>query len=88
MTLYGTPVGKMFNQGAPRLLKSRVSILPSRPTNGNSIVVEAYPKLVAMKWIGKHGYKNDTKKKQTDEQKTARSEIVSRLCSGELRDYC
>ncbi len=87
MTLYGTPVGKMFYQGAPRLLKSRVSILPSRPTNGSRIVVEAYPKLVAMKWIGKRGYKNDTKKKQSDEQKTARSEIVRGLCSGELRDY-
>ena len=87
MTLYGTPVGKMFYQGAPRLLKSRVSILPSRPMNGSRIVVEAYPKLVAMKWIGKRGYKNDTKKKQSDEQKTARSEIVRGLCSGELRDY-
>jgi hypothetical protein len=87
MMLYGTPVGKMFYQGAPRLLKSSVSILPSRPVNVSRIVVEAYPKLVAMKWIGKRGYKNDTRKKQSDEQKTARTDIVSGLCSWELRSY-
>jgi len=87
MTLYGTPVGKMFYQGAPRLLKSGVSILPGRPINGSRIVVEAYPKLVAMKWIDKRGYKSDTKKKQSDAHKTARSEIVRGLCSGELRSY-
>lgn len=87
MTLYGTPVGKMFYQGAPRLLKSSLSILPCRPINGNRIVVEAYPKLVAMKWIGKRGYKSDTKKKQSNEQKNARSEIVRGLCSSELQSY-
>jgi hypothetical protein len=87
MMLNGVPVGKMFYQGAPRLLKSNVSILPNRPLNGSRIVVETYPKLVAMKWIGKRGYKNDTKKKQSDEQKTARIEIVQGLCSGELQSY-
>lgn len=53
MTLYGTPVGKMFYQGAPRIMKSGASILPYHPTKAKSIIVEAYPKLVAQKWIGK-----------------------------------
>lgn len=87
MTLYGTPVGKMFFQGAPLLLNSGVNIIPCRPTNAKKIVIEAYPKLVAKKWIGKYGYKSDTKKKQSDKQKTARSNIMRGICSEELRDY-
>ena len=49
MMLYGTPVGKMFYQGAFRFLKSSVSILPGRSIIGSRIVVEVYLKLVVMK---------------------------------------
>ena len=31
MMLYGVPVGRMFFQGAPRLVKSGASIIPCRP---------------------------------------------------------
>ena len=81
MMLYGVPVGKMFFQGAPRLLKSGVSILPCRPTSDNRIAIEAYPALVAHHWIGRRSYKHDTRKRQIPEREAARREIVDRLCS-------
>jgi hypothetical protein len=52
MMLYGVPVGKMFFEGAPRLLKSGVSILPCRPNADPRLVIEAYPALVARRWAG------------------------------------
>ncbi len=85
MMLYGVPVGKMFFQGAPRLLKSEVSILPCRKNGSNKIVVEAYPKLVMKKLISKPQYKSDNKKKQTPQQREKRQEIVEKLKSGCIR---
>ena len=84
MMLYGVPVGKMFFQGAPRLLKTGVSILPCRPTDDDRIAIEAYPALVARQWIGRRSYKHDTKKKQTPQRETARREIVDGLGSSSL----
>jgi hypothetical protein len=87
MMIHGVPVGKMFFQGASRLLKSGVSILPCHKNGSNRIVVEAYPKLVAKKLILKPQYKNDTKKKQTQQLREARKEIVKKLKSGFIRQY-
>ena len=39
----GSPVAKMFFQGAPRLSKAA---MPCRPTGGNHVEVEAYLALV------------------------------------------
>jgi hypothetical protein len=82
MMLYGVPVGKMFFEGAPRLLRSGASILPCHPTADQRIILETYPALVARRWIGKQGYKNDTRQKQTHQQKTARQTILQNLLSG------
>ena len=87
MTLYGIPVGKMFFQGAPRLLKSGASVLPFHSTNTKSTIVEAYPKLVAQKWLGKRSYKSDAKNKQSKDQKIARIELVRGLKSNKLRHH-
>lgn len=84
MMLHRVPVGKMFFQGAPRLLASGVSILPCRPTSSNSIVVEGYPALVARKWLGKRSYKSDERARQTVEQMEARRELLAGLCSSAL----
>ena len=84
MMLHRVPVAKMFFQGATRLLKSEMSILPCRPTGDGRIVVEGYPALVARKLIGKRGYKSDEHGKQTIEKVMARSEIVKGLRSGML----
>lgn len=86
MQLDFVPVGKMFCQGAPRLLKSGASILPNHPTDSNKLIVEAYPALVARKIIGSQSYKNDTKSKQTAEQRDARIRIIKGISSDKLEE--
>jgi hypothetical protein len=78
MKLENPPVGKMFWEGATRLLKSNLSIQPVRPiAEEGRVVIEAYPALVARKWIGrKQGYKNDNKRKCDDDMRYARCDIV------------
>ena len=84
MMLHRVPVGKMFFQGATRLLKSEVSILPCRPTADNRIAVEGYPALVARRLIGRRSYKSDERSKQTSDKQLARQEIVRGLRSTEI----
>lgn len=85
MMLYGVPVGKMFFEGAHRLLDAGVSILPCCIRDDPRLVIEAYPALVARHWIGSRGYKNDEAKKQTPERKSARQAIVHGLRSSEAK---
>jgi hypothetical protein len=87
MMLHRVPVGKMFFQGAPRLLAAGVSILPCFPRNDDRIVVEGYPALVARRWVGRSSYKSDEHGKQTVEKEEARRCIVRGLCSHELFDH-
>lgn len=84
MMLQRVPVGKMFFQGAPRLLAAGVSILPCHPTTDDRIVVEGYPALIVRKMIGKRGYKSDERNKQTPDKTTARHDIARGLRSPEL----
>jgi hypothetical protein len=84
MMLYRVPVGKMFFEGAARLLQANVSILPCRPIANNRIVVESYPAIVARKFIGKQSYKSDERGKQTKDREKARWEIVNGLRSSEI----
>jgi Protein of unknown function (DUF429) len=86
MMLHRVPVGKMFFQGATRLLASDVSVLPCRPARDNRIVVEGYPALVARKWIGKRSYKSDEQSKQTADKLLTRQYLVCKLRSHELLD--
>lgn len=86
MRFHGTPVGKMFYQGAPRLLRSDLSIQPCRPRSESRTVIEAYPALVARRFIGRQkSYKND--KQDTPQRKAARKEIVSGIRSSKLRNH-
>jgi len=87
MMLYGVPVGKMFFEGAPRLLRSGASILPCHPTADQRIILETYPALMARRWIGKQGYKNDARQKQTRQQKMARQTILQNLLSGSKEHF-
>jgi hypothetical protein len=87
MMLHRVPVGKMFFQGATRLLRSDVSILPCHPRGDSRIVVEGYPALVARKWIGKRSYKSDEREKQTVDKKVARQQIVDGLRSDALQNF-
>jgi hypothetical protein len=87
MMLHRVPVGKMFFEGAIRLLQSDVSILPCRPTKDSRIVVEGYPALVARRFVGKRSYKSDERGKQTKDMETARREIVIGLRSSKVVDW-
>jgi hypothetical protein len=87
MMVHRVPVGKMFFEGATRLLRSEVSILPCRPTEDSRIVVEGYPALVARRLIGKRSYKSDEHAKQSKDKEEARWEIVRGLYSREMLDY-
>ena len=81
--LYGTPVGKMFFQGAPRLLEAGVTIPRLHAGDPARIVVEAYPGVLA-RVVTKERYKSDNKKKQTRRNRVARAEILEALTSGAL----
>lgn len=81
MKMYRTPVGIMFCEGSPFLLASPASVLPFLPQRDPArIILEAYPKLVATKVVGKSGYKTDNKKKVTTEQKNVRKRIIASIC--------
>ena len=71
-TLYGTPVGLMFFEGAPRLLQSGVHLPCNHEGDTSRVVLEAYPGVAARRLIGQTSYKNDTRAKQTAEQHRAR----------------
>jgi Protein of unknown function (DUF429) len=86
MMLHRIPVGKMFFEGATRLLQSDVSILPCRATRDERIVVEGYPALVAHKCIGKRSYKSDERAKQTVDRELARLEIIRGLRSNTIEE--
>ena len=88
MTLYGVPVAKMFHRGAPILARSRVNIIPCRPLNKDRYVVEAYPALVARRYLGKTKYKSDDRRQQTADREQARRALVETLQSPQLaRDF-
>jgi hypothetical protein len=79
--LYGTPVGLMFFEGAPRLLEAGVTIPGLQQGDSQRIVVEAYPGVLARTLIGRRSYKQDTKSKQTQDQHEARKELLEKITS-------
>jgi len=81
MKIYGVPVGKMFFEGAPRMLAAGFSILPCHPTDDSRIVIEIYPALMARAIIGKQSYKSDDRRKQTREMQLGRQAVVEHLRS-------
>lgn len=85
MKLYGTPVGLMFYEGAPRLIRAGVTIPGLLEGDRGRIVVEAYPGVLSRGLIGQWGYKQDTMAKQTDEQHQARADLLTAIRSDTLR---
>ena len=80
--LYGTPVGLMFYEGAPRLLDAGVTIPGLQQGDPDRIAVEAYPGFLARSIIGRRSYKQDTKAKQTSDQHEARRKLLRSILSG------
>lgn len=83
--LYGVPVGLMFFEGAPRLLRSGVTIPGLLDGDPLRIAVEAYPGALARTLVGRTSYKNDARSRQTSDQRAARLSIVDKLRSGAVR---
>ena len=82
LKLVRTPVGKMFFQGAPRLLKSGVCVIPCRPMQDSRIVVETYPALFARCHAGK--YKSDSAAGKTPALLEERKHLVRVLKSSSV----
>ncbi len=85
MMLFRVPVGKMFYRGAPRLLASGVRVEPCRRNGDTRVAVEAYPAVVARRFLGHTAYKRDGVP-DTPERRTARETLLSGLGSGVLRE--
>ena len=85
--LYGVPVGKMFYEGAKRLLRSPASIVPFRVADPHRVIMESYPAIVARRVVGKEAYKHDQTSKQTSEHAAARARIVAAFTSGLLEGH-
>ena len=85
MMLFRVPVGKMFYQGAPRLLASGVRVEPCRRNGDDRVAVEAYPAVVARRFLGRTAYKRDAVP-DTPERRSAREKLVAGLGSGTLRE--
>ena len=81
MKLDFVPVGKMFFQGAPRLLAAGLNILPCHPTADNRIALEVYPSLVNRHFNHRLSYKQDDPNRQTDNHTSARSALLEALNS-------
>ena len=85
MMLFRVPVGKMFYNGAPRLLASGISVEPCRRTQDARVAVEAYPAVVARRFLARASYKNDERRKQTTAHRDARERLVAGLESETLK---
>lgn len=85
-TLFGTPVGLMFFEGAPRLLKAGVHLPYNHKGDSSRIVLEAYPGILARHFIGNCSYKSDARSKQTGEQHRARRDLWQMLTGAEGRE--
>ncbi len=81
MKVYGVPVGKMFFEGAPRMLTAGFNILPCHPTDDLRKVIEVYPALIARHLLAKTSYKSDTKQKQTANLERSRQDLITQLRS-------
>jgi hypothetical protein len=87
MTVYGTPVGLMFFEGAPRLAASGCRVLPMAPGGDpRRTVLEGYPALVARTLIERRSYKTESRSKDTPERREARADLVAGLTSSRLRE--
>lgn len=81
LKLVNPPVGLMFLEGAPRLLRSGVSLPGMHAGDPARIAIEAYPGYLA-RAIETRSYKSDTRTRQTPERRDARRRIVAALQTG------
>ena len=80
MKLVNPPVGLMFFEGAPRIARSGVSVVPCAPTEDSRVVLEAYPGFLARQFT-KTSYKKDGPEGRTAARERNREIIVDGLSS-------
>lgn len=83
MKLVNPPVGLMFFEGAIRLLRAGISIVPCMPSADDRIALEAYPGFLARQ-ITRASYKKDGRSGATPERRAARTTILSRLLGADI----
>jgi len=83
MKLVNPPVGLMFFEGAPRIARSGVSVIPCAPTEDSRIVLEAYPGFLARQFT-KTSYKKDGPEGRTAARERNREIIVDGLSSASV----
>lgn len=84
--LYGVPVALMFFEGAPRLIEAGVTIPHLQNGDADRIAIEAYPGVLARAFIGRRSYKNDSRSKQTADQRAARRDLLAALREGKAQE--
>lgn len=78
MKLVNPPVGLMFFEGAPRLARAGVCVMPCAPNLDSRIALEAYPGFLARQLV-RTSYKRDGKEGDSPTRIVARETIVARL---------
>ena len=79
MNIVNPPVGKMFFQGAPRILRSGASIVPCAPNDSERVIVEGYPARVVQELTGSRPrYKDEVGREQV--RKGIVDQLVGRAC--------
>jgi hypothetical protein len=79
------PVALMLYEGAPRLLAAGVTIPGLSAGDPERIALEAYPGVLARRLIGRTTYKQDTRSKQTQEQREARLALMRAVAAESFR---
>lgn len=80
MKLVNPPVGLMFFEGAPRIARSGVSVIPCMPTADSRVAVEAYPGFLARQFT-KASYKKDGPEGRSASRQSNREIILNGLLS-------
>ncbi len=78
MKLVNPPVGLMFFEGAIRLLRAGVSVVPCAPNADSRIALEAYPGFLARQ-ITKQSYKKDGGEGNSPARIEARKQLITEL---------
>ena len=78
MKLVNPPVGLMFFEGAPRIARSGVSVIPCMPSDDSRVALEAYPGFLARQFT-KSSYKKDGPAGRSAARQSNREVIVDGL---------
>ena len=86
MRLNFQPVGKMFFQGAPRILRSGASIVPCAVNDSDRVIVETCPALAAKALAGTKSYKSEDSSTQTQAHEGTRRRIMAAITGERCKD--